>query len=104
MTAEETAELLLPVVDAGGGLATAAASAAAFASLRFSAVASRALLAAASCDSSRGPGRGAPTQAEAAFERTDGIVRFKLGPATFTAGITEPSLSVLTEFEWAGPL
>ena len=28
-----------------------------------------------------GPSRGAPTQAEAAFERTSGIVRFKLGLA-----------------------
>ena len=46
-----TAELLLPVNDAGGGLATGAASVAAFLSLRASAVASRALLAAASCDS-----------------------------------------------------
>ena len=48
-----TVELLHPVtvVDAGGGLATAAASAAAFLSLRPSAVASRALFAAASCDS-----------------------------------------------------
>ena len=44
-------ELLLPEVDAGGGLATGTASVAAFLSLRASAVASRALLAAASCDS-----------------------------------------------------
>ena len=51
-----------------------------------------------------GPGRGAPTQAEAVFERTDGIVRFKLGPSTPTAGMSEPSLSQVTQVEWAGPL
>jgi hypothetical protein len=44
---EETAELLLPVNDAGGGLTAGAASAAAIPSLRVSARASRALLAAA---------------------------------------------------------
>ena len=41
---EETVELLLPVNDAGGGLATGAASAAAFLSLSVSAAASHALL------------------------------------------------------------
>jgi hypothetical protein len=46
-----TVELLLPVNDAAGGLATGAASAAAFLSLRASAAASRILLAAACCDS-----------------------------------------------------
>ena len=47
-----TVELLLPVVDAGGELETGVAAAAAFLSLRFSAAASLALVAAASCDSS----------------------------------------------------
>ena len=51
-----------------------------------------------------GCGRGAPTQAESVFERTDGIVRFKLGPSTLTAGMSEPSLSQVTQVEWAGPL
>ena len=51
-TAEEhKVELLLPVTDAGGGLATGAALAAACLSLSCSAAASRAFLAAASCDS-----------------------------------------------------
>ena len=31
-------------------------------------------------------------------------MRFKLGLATFTAGITEPSLSVVTEVDSVGPL
>ena len=51
-----------------------------------------------------GPGRGAPTQAEAVFERTDGFVRCKLGPPAFAAGMPEPSLSQVTQVEWAGPL
>ncbi len=51
-----------------------------------------------------GSGRGAPTQAEAVFERTDGFMRCKLGPPAFAAGMSEPSLSVVTEIEWAGPL
>ena len=51
-----------------------------------------------------GSGRGAPTQAEAVFERTDGFVRCKLGPPAFAAGMPEPSLSQVTQVEWAGPL
>jgi hypothetical protein len=31
-------------------------------------------------------------------------VRFKLGPATFIAGLPEPIFSVISEVEWAGPL
>ena len=57
-----------------------------------------------SLPSAPGCGRGAPTQAESVFERTDGTVRFKLGPSTPTAGIPEPSLSVMSEIEWADPL
>jgi hypothetical protein len=58
-----------------------------------------------------GSDRGAPTEAEAAFERTDGFVRCKLGPPAFAAGIMpEPTrsfkLSQVTQarVEWAGPL
>jgi len=51
-----TVELLLPVNDAAGGLATGAASVAAFLSLRSSAAASRPFLAAAFC-ASVGPDR-----------------------------------------------
>ena len=43
-------------------------------------------------------------QPQSIFERTDGIVRFKLGLATLTAGMPEPSLSVVTEIESVGPL
>ena len=52
----------------------------------------------------KGSGRGAHTQAEAVFERTDGFVRCKFGPSAFAAGMPEPSLSVMSEIEWAGPL
>ena len=31
-------------------------------------------------------------------------MRCKLGPSAFAAGMPEPSLSVVTEVEWAGPL
>ena len=31
-------------------------------------------------------------------------MRCKLGPSAFAAGMSEPSLSVMSEIEWAGPL
>ena len=57
-------------------------------------------------DAAVGPGRGAPTQAESVFERTDGIVRFKLGPASssFAAGMSEPSLPPMAPAGYGGPL
>ena len=44
-----------------------------------------------------------PPKLRPLFKRANGVVRFKLGPASFAAGMPEPSLSVMTEIEWADP-